>query len=158
MGKNKETFVIAGVFDTETTTLGEGTDSVAFASLYIVNDLRGVSIRTYQPERDDGIEFFRHSSGMIEWLEELVEWGLEQAVVPIVAAYNLAFDMQTLIFELNKRYGMKVLAQSSTSYYTLDLIGADGRPVLRFWDTFYLEMNGLAAMGRTCGLAKVGEG
>lgn len=154
MGKNKETFVIAGVFDTETTTLGEGTDSVAFASLYIVNDLRGVSIRTYQPERDDGIEFFRHSSGMIEWLEELVEWGLEQAVVPIVAAYNLAFDMQTLIFELNKRYGMKVLAQSSTSYYTLDLIGADGRPVLRFWDTFYLEMNGLAAMGRTCGLAK----
>lgn len=150
----KQHFKVCGIFDTETTTLGEGLDSVAFACLYIINDVRDVEISAYEPNVSDGIEFFRHSSDMIAWIEELVQWGIERDIVPVVCAYNLAFDMQTLIYELNKRYGMNVLAQSSTSYYTLDLMGTDGKPVLRFWDTFYLEMNGLSAMGRTCGLAK----
>ena len=63
------------------------------------------------------------------------------------------FDMQTLMFDLNCKYDMEVNAQSSTNVYTLDL-KKDGIMLLRFWDTYHLEMRGLAAMGETCGLQK----
>ena len=48
---------------------------------------------------------------------------------------------------------MSANAQSSTNVYTLDLKIND-EIVLRFWDTFHLEMRGLAAMGETCGMPK----
>ena len=70
-----------------------------------------------------------------------------------ICAYNLMFDMQTLMLDLNMQYDMKATAQSSTNVYTLDLI-QDGETVLRFWDTYHLEMRGLAAMGETAGLEK----
>lgn len=63
------------------------------------------------------------------------------------------FDVQTLMLELAQSYVIEVNAQTATSVYTLDLC-VDGNVVCRFWDTFYLEMGGLRAMGETCGLPK----
>ena len=65
------------------------------------------------------------------------------------------FDLQPIIYELNKRFSIQANAQSSTNVYTLDLIDEDtGELCLRFWDTYHLEMGGLSAMGETCGLGK----
>ena len=152
--KKRRTYRVCSVFDTETTTLGAGLDAISFPCLYIVNDLRSIDIATYTVDRDDDIRFFRKSSDMFAYIEDLISWGMERDTVPIVCAYNLSFDLQSLLYELNKRYNLSVLAQSSTSYYTLDVLSDNGTTILRFWDTFYLEMGGLSAMGRTCGVAK----
>ena len=65
------------------------------------------------------------------------------------------FDLQPLMEKLNANYDIKVNAQSSTNVYTVDLYENDtDNMLLRFWDTYHLEMRGLAAMGRTAGLPK----
>ena len=150
----KNQFTIAAIYDTETTNLYEGPKSRAFPCLFIVNDIRGVDLTDYQLGRDDNVKFYRYEQEMIEYIHSLVSWGLDVERVPIIAAYNLMFDMQPLMQELRKSYDMDVCAQSSTHVYTLDLKDEEGRLVLRFWDTFYLELRGLSAMGDTCGLPK----
>ena len=56
---------------------------------------------------------------------------------------------------LSKRYAIRANAQSTTNIYTQDLYDkSSGACLLRFWDTYHLEMRGLAAMGETCGLPK----
>ena len=151
---SKEQYTIAAVYDTETTNLYEGTQSRAFPCLFIVNDIRGVDLSDYQTGRDDNIKFFRYEKEMHTYISELVAWGLDTGRVPIIAAYNLMFDLQPLMQDLRANYEMEVCAQSSTHVYTLDLLDEEGNKLLRFWDTFYLEMRGLAAMGETCGLPK----
>lgn len=151
--KPRKHYTIAAAYDTETTNVGEGAETRAFASCYMVNDLRGVDLAKYVQGRDDNVKFFRHDYEMHDYIDSLVSWGEEKGLIPIVCAYNLMFDMQTLMYELNKRYDMKANAQSSMNVYTLDL-EKEGETVLRFWDTYHLEMRGLAAMGETCGLEK----
>ena len=146
-------FKIAGIYDTETTTLQDGARSVAFPCLYICNDIRNIDICAYVADESDDIRYYRFSSEVLEWLGDLMEWGYAAGVVPVVCAYNLMFDLQPLMHDLARDYDIAVNAQSSTHVYTLDLC-YEGETCLRFWDTYYLEMGGLAAMGRTCGLAK----
>ena len=153
MGESKP-YRVCCAFDTETTTLRNGKDSHAFVCLYIVNDLRCVNLREYEPEVDEKIMFFRKESEMQDFFDELIDYGLNTNCIPVVCAYNLMFDMQTLLYDLNSRYDMIANAQSSTHVYTMDCLNEKGEIVLRFWDTYHLEMRGLAAMGRTCGLAK----
>lgn len=148
-------YVIAASFDTETTNiqLGETPDTTrAFPVLYIVLDLRGCDIREYVPD-DSAVSFMRTESEMIAYIDELVDWGIMEDCIPVMCAYNMMFDVQTLMYELAQRYEMNVAAQSSTHAYTIDLL-VEGKPALRLWDTYYLEMRGLAAMGDTCGIAK----
>ena len=149
-------YSIAAIYDTETTNLGNTADTAqAICICYIFNDIRMKDLQQYQPEIDDKVSFLRFEEEAQDYIDEIVEWGLESNVIPIICAYNLMFDMQTLIYGLNQRYLMKVTAQSSTNVYTLDLLDSDGNTVLRFWDTFHLEMRGLNAMGETCGLDKL---
>ena len=149
-------FKIAAAYDTETCNICTDADTNtwrAYPVLYIVNDLRDVELKTY--EVGDGcISFYRHGDDMLACVERYVEWGLDEGCVPIICAYNLMFDLQPIIYELNVRRDMQVSAQSSTSAYTVDLVNEDGNVLLRFWDMFYLEMRGLAKMGDTCGLPK----
>lgn len=149
-------FKIAAAYDTETCNIC--TDEVAntwraYPVLYIVNDLRKVELKEYEAGRGR-VEFYRDGTDMLACVERYIEWGRDEGCVPIICAYNLMFDLQPIIYELNLRYDMQVSAQSSTSAYTVDLVDTDGRPLLRFWDMFYLEMRGLAKMGDTCGLPK----
>lgn len=146
-------FKVCGIYDTETTTIQDGARSVAFPCLYICNDIRNIDIAVYIADECDDIRYHRYSADVLEWLGDLMEWGYSAGVVPVVCAYNLMFDLQPLMHDLARDYDIAVNAQSSTHVYTLDLC-FEGDICLRFWDTYYLEMGGLAAMGRTCGLAK----
>ena len=155
MRKYRKLYHIASCFDTETTNIKgqRPCDTRAICILYIFNDLRMKNLKTYEPGKDDDVKFFRYEKEAQDYIDSLVLWGKESKVIPVICAYNLMFDLQTLMYGLNKRYEMKVNAQSSTNVYTLDLV-EDNETVLRFWDTYHLEMRGLAAMGETCGLEK----
>lgn len=151
MGSRKP-FKVAAVFDTETTNIGEGAETRAFPILYIFNDLRSTPLESYTPDTDD-VRFYRYTSEALAYIADLIDYGRAHAYVPIIAAYNLMFDMQSLMLELAQSYAIEVNAQTCASVYTLDLLINDN-VVCRFWDTFYLEMGGLRAMGETCGLPK----
>lgn len=144
---------LAAIYDTETTNIGEGENTRAFPILFIDNDIRDIDLYNYLPDRDDKIHYYRTEQEMQDRIDEYVFWGECLNVVPIICAYNLMFDLQPLMEDLDARYEIRANAQSSTNVYTLDLY-KDGNHVLRFWDTYHLEMRGLAAMGETCGLAK----
>jgi len=153
---DKKQYSIAAIYDTETTNMGDNaSNAFAFCTLYIFNDVRMKNLKYYEPDEDDNITFLRFENEAQKYIDEIIEWGNEFNVIPIICAYNLMFDMQTLMFNLSQRYEMKVTAQSSTNVYTLDLLDENGKQILRFWDTFHLEMRGLAAMGETCGLDKL---
>ena len=151
MQDKRKPYRIAGAYDTETTTIGEGSESRAFPVLFICSDLRGVDLAAY--DASEPIALFRYADGFHSYIDDMVAWGQREGVIPVICAYNLMFDLQPVIYELSCRYGIEANAQSSTHVYTLDL-QEDGHTVLRFWDTFHLEMRGLAAMGDTCGLEK----
>lgn len=150
--KARKEYRIAAIFDTETTNIGEGVETRAYPILYIFNDLRATPLESYTPDTDD-VRFYRRTSEALTYIDDLITYGRAHGYVPIIAAYNLMFDLQTLMMELAQSYTIEVNAQTATSVYTLDLC-VDGNVVCRFWDTFYLEMGGLRAMGETCGLPK----
>lgn len=150
--KTRKEYRIAAIFDTETTNIGEGAETRAYPILYIFNDLRDIPLESYTPDTDN-VRFYRRTSEALTYIDDLITYGRTHGYVPIIAAYNLMFDMQTLMLELAQSYTIEVNAQTATSVYTLDLC-MDGNVVCRFWDTFYLEMGGLRAMGETCGLPK----
>lgn len=148
-------YAICAVYDTETCNIGEGVATRAYPILFIDNDIRDVQLAVYEPDKDDKVKFYRHETEYINRLSEYITWGKAVKKVPIICAYNLMFDLQPLMETLNLQYNIQANAQSSTNVYTLDLLDRkNGEPVLRFWDTFHLEMRGLKAMGETCGLAK----
>lgn len=150
--KERRNFRVAAIFDTETTNIGTGAETRAYPILYIFSDLRDTPLESYAPDTDD-VRFYRRTSEALAYIADLIEYGRAHGYVPIIAAYNLMFDMQTLMLELAQSYTIAANAQTATSVYTLDLcVGGD--VVCRFWDTFYLEMGGLRAMGETCGLPK----
>ena len=152
--KDRKDFRLAAIFDTETTNIGEGAETRAYPILYIFNDMRNTSVEEYKPDADD-VRFYRHTDEALMYIDDLITYGTAHDFIPIIAAYNLMFDMQTLMLELAQTYTLRVNAQTATSVYTLDLcMGENEDVVCRFWDTFYLEMGGLRAMGETCGLPK----
>ena len=150
--RSRKPFKVAAVFDTETTNIQARTETRAYPILYIFNDLRNTSVESYDASTDD-VRYYRHADDALAYIDDLIEYGATHGYVPVIAAYNLMFDMQTLMLALTQSYMISVNAQTATSVYTLDLC-VDGNVVCRFWDTFYLEMGGLRAMGETCGLPK----
>lgn len=158
MPKRRNKYTLAMVYDTETCNISytEGAKTVhkAYPILFIENDIRDKDLNFYDPDNDK-IRFYRHEEEMLNRIDEYIEWGIVCDLTPIICAYNLMFDLQPLMEELNKKYDVRVNAQSSTNVYTLDLYELDTDNILlRFWDTFHLEMRGLSAMGKTCGLSK----
>lgn len=152
--KDRKDFRVAAIFDTETTNIGEGAETRAYPILYIFNDMRNTSVEEYNPDADD-VRFYRHTGEALMYIDDLITYGTAHDFIPIIAAYNLMFDMQTLMLELAQTYTLHVNAQTATSVYTLDLCTGENEDIVcRFWDTFYLEMGGLRAMGETCGLPK----
>lgn len=161
MKRKKSNYEIAMIYDTETCNIPDvKCGARAYPILFIENDVRGVDMREYDSKRDGVIHFYRHESEFLERIDKYVQWGQFVGKVPIVCGYNLMFDLQPLMEELDANYEIRASAQSSTNVYTVDLYSktiAD-KCLLRFWDTFHLEMRGLAAMGRTAGLPKaIGE-
>lgn len=150
-------FKVVGAYDTETCNVGRGIDTRAYPILFIYNDFAEVPLAEYGP--DDSRErvcFFRRGNEFLAELERVIATGADAGYIPIVCAYNLMFDLQPLMAELSASYRLKVAAQTSTNVYYLDLydFGNPERILLRFWDTYFLEQNGLRAMGETAGVAK----
>lgn len=144
---------VVGSYDTETTNCIIDGHHRAFACLYIYNDFSKIPLEEYRPDHpDEHIHFFRNSEEFIDHLcSNVINRHLDY--IPIVCAYNLMFDMQTILYRLSEMCDIEVCAQSATNVYTLDLL-KDGRVYLRFWDVFHLERNGLAAMGNVAGVDK----
>lgn len=146
-------FRVVAAFDTETCNIGRR----AYPILYILNDLRNVDLNEYAPDCEgERVTFDRTLGGFLPRLSDLIDDGMANDYVPVVCAYNLMFDMQTLMHVLAESFDLRCNAQSSTHVYTLDVYAneEDSVPLLRFWDTFFLEQNGLRAMGDTAGVAK----
>lgn len=151
MEKERKPFRIAAAYDTETCNVGVGVDTVAYPILFIFNDLTGCPIDAYEADITDNVTFHRHESETLDHIRKIIN--AADGYIPIVCAYNLMFDLQPLLESLAARYDMRVNAANTTNAYTLDLMEGDS-VLLRFWDTFHLEQNGLAAMGDTCGFPK----
>lgn len=146
---------VTSFYDTETTNIRVGEEWHAYPILYIHNRIT-CDIENYRLGCDD-VCFSRDENGFFRRLEGDIDAGLEGGFVPVVCAYNLAFDLQPILERLAHAYDLEVMARSSTSVYTLDL-KENGATVLRFWDTSFLEPRGLAAMGKSCGVAKASGG
>ena len=155
MARRRKVYKVCAAYDTETTSLQISGEWHAFAYLYQLNDLRNCDLSDYEPGKSDDVKLYRTAGQVLTYIDELIEWGEVNGVVPIIAGYNLMFDLHTIFAELCRRYNMEVNAQSSTNVYTLDLADEAGGALLRFWDTYHLEMRGLAAMGATAGLEKL---
>lgn len=149
-------YTICAIYDTETCNIGEGNKTRAYPILFIDNDIREIDLYNYEIDTNDKINFYRYEQEYLEKIEQYITYGEVVEKIPIICAYNLMFDLQPLMEELNKKYTIKANAQSSTNVYTLDLYDKNNyeKMLLRFWDTFHLEMGGLKAMGETCGIAK----
>ena len=154
-------YEVVASFDTETSnyTYADGTGDTrrcAWCVLYTVEDLRSCGIRKYVPGAGE-TRFFRSADETLAYFEELIAWGRARSVVPVIVGYNLMFDLQTLLFALNAAHPMRATAQSTTNAYVVDVLAEEGSrvPLLRFWDTFHLEMRGLSAMGETAGVKKL---
>lgn len=155
MARRRKAYKVCAAYDTETTSVQVNGEWRAFAYLYQINDLRSCDLPAYEPGKSDDVKLYRTASQVLAYIGALVEWGEANRIVPIIAGYNIMFDLQTIFADLCRSYGMEVNAQSSTNVYTLDLTAQDGSTLLRFWDTYHLEMRGLAAMGATAGIEKL---
>lgn len=151
MKKEKTEYRVVAAYDTETCNIGVGMDTRAYPILFIFNDISEVPIDKYVADVTDHVTFYRYENEALQHIQRIAESA--KGFVPVVCAYNLMFDLQPLLESLAARYDMRANAASTTNAYTVDLIEND-KTVLRFWDTFHLEQNGLAAMGETCGFAK----
>lgn len=153
MKKEKPIYRIYSSFDTETTNIYDNEKWRAFPVAYMFGDLYKIDIEKYEAGDEDYF-IYRKQKEAIEHIQNIIDMGKKAGVVPIIVAYNLMFDLQTLLYDLNSIYECEVLAQSATNVYTLDLL-ENGNSVLRFWDCFHLDMRGLAAMGDVCGMKKL---
>lgn len=152
--KENKPFRVVAAFDTETTNIKVGSDWHAFVICYQFNDLHKVDLASYAPNTDEHIYIYRNKEQALNFIQACIDVAAGE-YVPVICGYNLMFDLQTLFYDLVLNYRLAVNAQSSTNVYTLDIVDNDEKPILRFWDTFHLEMSGLDAMGETAGLYKL---
>lgn len=148
---NNKKYRICCAFDTETSNIPD--ERIAFPVCYQVNDLRDTSISEY--EHGD-IHIYRYEDQFEEYIEDLVEYGMLNNVIPIMCGYNTPFDMISVMEWVHAHYDVKVVARSRNCVYIYDMY-LNGEKVLRVWDTFFLEPRGLEAMGEACGLQKDDE-
>lgn len=155
MGAKKEKpYKVVAAFDTETTNIKIGNKWHAFVVCYQFNSLHNVDLKTYEPGNAEKVYIYKSKHEALRFIKTCIDLA-GNSYIPVICGYNLIFDLQTLFYDLATNYDLKVNAQSSTNVYTLDIMGADDMPILRFWDTFHLEMSGLEAMGETAGLYKL---
>lgn len=160
-GRKRTPFKVVAAYDTETCNVGTGAQTRAYPILYILNRFSNIELRDYKPDMDgETITFDRTVDTFIDRLTGIMQEGIEHQWVPVVCAYNLMFDMVSIMPILAENCYLKTTAQSSTNAYTIDVYANEtdakegAAPLLRFWDTFFLEQNGLRTMGETAGLPK----
>lgn len=156
--EEEKIFKVCYVYDTETCNLidNKHNERIAFPILFIFNDITATGIGGYTPDSGEIVEYIRTEEEAIEYIESCVQFGKDNGIVPVMCLYNAMFDLLPLLENLGSRYAIDINAQSTTSIYTMDLLDKENPkdPLLRFWDTSYLEPRGLAAMGESAGIEK----
>lgn len=152
MGRARGKFKVVSIYDTETTNIKVAGEWHAFPVTFQVNTIDGIS--DYEPGKSDNFEILRTVDDMMNYIDRIIKSA--DGYTPVLCGYNLMFDVQPLLGELIARYNMAVCAQTSSNVYYIDIYEKTSDKIaLRMWDTYHLEMNGLAAMGQTAGLAKL---
>lgn len=162
----QKSYKVVAFYDTETTNIYKK-DKIeddekgivqreqlhAFPCLYIYNTIN-CSIADYQEDVNDNVEFYRNYKDILKAIDNTIKEA--DNYIPVVAAYNLMFDLQPIFYELNQKYFVVPIAQSGTSAYAIDLYYYNDleNKILRFWDVSYLEPRGLWAMGEAVGVKK----
>lgn len=149
----RKIFRIVSFYDTETCNIGTGIDTQAYVVLYIFNNI-DCPIQFYEGGQNDNVSYYRYTDEAITHIENVINSFSESSIIPVICCYNLLFDLKSLMYELAQRYKLETLAKSTTQPYFVDLY-KDDKHVLRFWDMFYLDMRGVAALGDACGLPKL---
>ena len=147
-------YKVVSIYDTETTNIKVGGKWHAFPVTFQVNTILG-KLKCYEPGKSDNLEVFRTAEEMIDYIERIICMGQEGGFIPVLCGYNLMFDLQPIMSMLVERHPMDVCAQSTSNVYYIDIMDGCNRPILRMWDTYHLEMNGLSAMGEVAGLYKL---
>ena len=139
---------VVAAFDTETTDLGD----CAFAYLYTfalnphaLEDAPGQTEYVYARTEGDAVMT----------LCRLIKEGKAGGYIPIVVAYNLAFDIQTLLADVAATWSVNIVAKTPSELYAFDLLDKDGGKLLRFWDLHGMNPNGVAELGRIVGIKKL---
>lgn len=148
-------FSLVSFYDTETSRTGDNDSAVAYTISWQFNDLRNVDLSQYSA-KDDDIRIYRNVDDVMNYIDTVVAYGKAMCCVPIIAAYNLMFDLQSILHLLHVKWPhCEVMAQNGTSVYTMDFHDESNRHVLRFWDMFYMYSRGLSQMGDIAGLKKL---
>ena len=67
------------------------------------------------------------------------------SLTPVVCAYNLMFDLASLMQWLQSHFAVRCMAKSTANAYTMDLFAnrsqmeSHAKPLLRLWDVYFLE-------------------
>lgn len=149
--KKQRKYRIIGAYDTETTKL----DDCSFAYLYTFAMTQGYGC---VGEADlNRLEYvhLRSEQECMEFLKQVIEHGDKGGYIPIICAYNLAFDLQTIMADIAMTWPVKILAKSRSEIYAFDLLDGEGARKLRFWDLHAMNEHGVAALGEICGVKKL---
>ena len=146
--KPQKPMKVVAAFDTETTDLGD----CAFTYLYTF----AIDGHTLDSESGQTEYVFARTEGdAVMTLCKIVAKGKQGGYVPVVVAYNLAFDLQTLLADIAATWAVNIVAKTPSELYAFDLLDGEGAKVLRFWDLHGMNPNGVAELGRIVGIPKL---
>lgn len=139
---------VVAAFDTETTDLGD----CAFTYLYTFAIDEHVT--GSEPGQTEYI-YARTEGDAVMALCNIIAKGNQGGYVPVIVAYNLAFDLQTLLADIAATWAVNIVAKTPSEIYAFDLLDGEGAKVLRFWDLHGMNPNGVAELGRIVGIPKL---
>lgn len=149
--------VVAG-YDTETCNYFSDDENIAFPILHQLGTIDAVQklsdIDSTNVEKIVNVRTCRHTADAHAWFDNLILYGEENNIVPVVMVHNLAFDMYSLSLYLNE-HNVKVLAKSNTKPITFTIVDDNDNPMLVFWDTLQFFSKSLDKMGKECGYHKL---
>lgn len=140
-----------GAYDTETTKL----DGKSFAYLYTFAITEGEKCVGESNLTKVRYHHLRDENECMEFIKTLIKRGHDGNYIPVICAYNLAFDLQTLLYDMAMTFSVKILAKSRSEIYAFDILDEDGHRDLRFWDLHAMNEGGVAQLGEVCGVAKL---
>lgn len=151
-------FKIVACLDVETNN--DAIYGESYAILYQLSVLKDfktslsdVNVINFNKELDIYID--RDFKIICERLDEIIEKGLMENIVPIVMVHNLAFESIVFANYFN-RYETFSLSKSKHNQLIITL-NKDGVKLIQFWDTLNFTGKSLSEMGKECGYHKSGS-
>ena len=156
MKKKQSNYKILACFDTET---NNNSDKTAYAICYQLSIL---SVTTFHLADIDNtnvnslldVSIDRHFTEICSRFDNLIEFGKQSGIVPVVMVHNLAFELWIISSYLN-RFDCSACCKSTVKPLTITLHDDSGNPILVFWDTLSFWGKSLDILGDECGYPKL---